>query len=173
MPGTQLLRVALAALILLAVVGGWRFWTYQSDEPLRKGIGALKEGDFGRSLDLIAPMARAGHREAQRTLGEMYALGLGVEADEIVAEVWFRRAECHCADPGQAEYDLGLDLLYKKPRDENHALKWIRRAAEAGHRRAQALLATPSIEGEGLASVAPAESRYWKQVISVTKVSAP
>src|SRR5689334_1159326 len=83
-----LLFSAVAVAIVLGVIGVsyYRFWVF-SDAYL-----ALKTGDYGQTMRLLRPWAAMGNSKAQYTLGESYALGLGVVKDDETAVYWFRRA---------------------------------------------------------------------------------
>lgn len=139
---------------------------YGEQEPLRAGVSLLKEGDHEGARKALLPFAERGNPVAQRLLGQIYAKGLGVPADDVRAEMWFRRAECGCKNPGNAEYYTGLDLLRRKtPPDQAGAVRWIIRAAEAGHPEAQALLADRErLSSEGLV-VDSATSAYWRGIL--------
>jgi TPR repeat protein len=54
--------------------------------------------------------AEQGYSSAQVKLGEMYAAGDGVPADESTALSWYRKA----ADQGDPDGEVGLGLLYAK-----------------------------------------------------------
>jgi uncharacterized protein len=153
---------------LIAV--GWigaRLWEYQEHAPLREGISALKAGDYSLALARVKPFAVAGDPLAQHTLGEMYAFGLGVPQDEVLAGMWFRRAECTCDNTGQFAYDAGLNYLegYAGKRDTDVALNWIQHAAAAGHPNAQRLLAERTELAKKGVVVRPAVAEYWQRVL--------
>lgn len=137
-------RFLLVTALVVSSIGylGLRLWKYQQLAPLRRGISALKAGDYQSALAAIRPFAEDGNTLAERTLGEMYAFGLGVAEDDVQARIWLRRAECKCKEPGQLEYDVALNYAqgYGGKQDKVAALKWLRFAAEAGHPRAQELL---------------------------------
>jgi TPR repeat protein len=150
--------------MLIAGWIGYRLWQYELLEPYREGVSAVKAGDYQLALTKLRPLVKAGNVDAQRMLGEMYAAGWGVPVDDIQASIWFRRAECRCDEPGQAELDTGLNLLDSKS-DKGAAVKWIQRAAEAGHPRAQMLLTDQRTLREKGLSVDPAVSDYWRQAL--------
>lgn len=154
----------LGAVILIAAAWvGYRLWVYHKLEPYREGISAVKAADYQLALTKLRPLAERGNADAQRMLGEMYAAGWGVSADDIQASTWFRRAECGCDAPGQAEYDTGLNFIQTGKKDNAAAVKWIQRAAEAGHPRAQMLLADKNKLAEKGLTVDPAVSEYWRR----------
>jgi hypothetical protein len=59
---------------------------------LGRGIDAFERGDDDTARVELAPLARAGDREAQYVFGFMHALGRGVPADLVRAHMWFNLA---------------------------------------------------------------------------------
>lgn len=146
---------------MAALWSTYRIVSYLEDEPFRDAIGFLKEGKYLRACEALLPLATEGHVQAQLVLGRLYAQGHGVQEDEAVAQMWFRRAECRCDSPGQAEFDVGLELLEETSPDRNSALQWILRAAEAGHPRAIDFLGNKSqLANAGIKLDEPYMS-YW------------
>lgn len=159
--------VVLLPVVFAAVWAGWALWQRVQEAELRAGISALKEGDYSTALTKIQPFALAGNQLAQTTLGDMYAYGLGVAADDVRARIWFRRAECQCPVSGRFEYGVGLDYLggHAVQQDEPKALEWIRHSAEAGYLPAQSLLADErALAAKGL-TVDPFTANYWRRVL--------
>ena len=140
---------------VLAVAGwlGYREWVFREGESLRAGVMAWKVGDNSTAWRKLLPLAKNGDREAQRTIAYMYALGSGIPADDVRAQIWSRRAECGRSMPGAIEYDVAFEYL--GDRDRSKALIWFRRAAEAGHPEAQRLLASPQRLSEKRLQVDP------------------
>jgi TPR repeat protein len=151
---------------MIAGWAGYGRWQYEQLEPLREGISALKAGNYELALERLGQFAEAGNALAQRQLGFMYALGLGVPADKVQAGIWFRRAECSCWTTGDAEYGVALDYLngQEVKRDNIMALYWVQRAAEAGNVESQRLLADPTKAAEKGLEVDPSLSEYWRKV---------
>ncbi len=160
-PLAQILTVT-----LLAGAGwlGHREWVFRAEEPLRDGTHAWEVGDNATAWKTLLPLAKRGDGRAQRTIAYMYALGSGVPADEVRAQMWSRRAECGCSTPGAIEYDIAFEYL--DDRDEAKALIWFRRAAEAGHPEAQRLLVSPERLSEKRLEVDPQLVRYWQGVFA-------
>jgi len=153
--------------LTVAMVAGliaWRLWEYRDLAPLRRAISDFKGGNYEVALVALRPYAARGNVLARRTLGEMYAFGLGVPEDAVQARVWLRRAECGCDSPGQFEYDVALNYLkgYGGKQDKVSAFMWLRYAAESGHTRAQELVGDAKrLEDMGF-SVDPGIVEYWK-----------
>lgn len=96
-----------------------------------------KMGDFDEAFVRYRQLAEAGNRQGMLNLGNMYASGLGTEADLKQAFSWYQRA----ADAGDAigmyevarAHDLGLGTAA----NPDEALRWYRRAAEQDNADAQ------------------------------------
>ena len=52
----------------------------------------MEEGKFVEAREALWPAARSGNADAEELIGVMYALGLGVEQDDIRAFDWYLRA---------------------------------------------------------------------------------
>ena len=52
----------------------------------------LEAGDFEAARDLLHLYARSGNADAEELIGVMYALGLGVERDDVRAFDWYLRS---------------------------------------------------------------------------------
>lgn len=93
------------------------------------------------AFDWFSKAAAQGNREGQFQLGNLYAFGLGVpksetDPDRKAAEWYFEAARRgHPA----AQYSLGILFLTGKGVEQSNpeAMKWMRRAAEAGHEDAK------------------------------------
>jgi len=97
------------------------------------GVAAFDGGDFTTAYNEWLPLAAGGDPFAQRNIGHLYRLGLGVPQDFAVAFNWYRRA----ADQGlvRAQANLANMLLRGQGVDQNpqDAATWFHRAASAGH----------------------------------------
>ncbi len=52
----------------------------------------MEEGKFEKAMQELLPAARSGNADAEELVGIMYAMGLGVERDDIRAFDWYLRA---------------------------------------------------------------------------------
>ena len=52
----------------------------------------MEEGQFTKAMQELLPAARSGNADAEELIGVMYAMGLGVERDDIRAFDWYLRA---------------------------------------------------------------------------------
>ena len=101
------------------------------------GYKAYKKGDYHAALDQLLPLAKQGDPKAQRIIGNMYADGLGIEADYAAAAKWYQLAADQGYAPAMA--DLGDLYYYGDGVDQDHAtaVKWYRRGAERGDPEAE------------------------------------
>ncbi|HSG03241.1 MAG TPA: tetratricopeptide repeat protein [Marinobacterium sp.] len=52
----------------------------------------MERGEYEQAFEVLYPMAQTGNAEAEELIGSMYALGTGVERDDIRAFEWYLRA---------------------------------------------------------------------------------
>ena len=52
----------------------------------------MEANQFEQAMEELIPAARSGNAEAEELIGVMYAMGLGVERDEIRAFDWYLRS---------------------------------------------------------------------------------
>ncbi|MDA0368598.1 MAG: hypothetical protein O3C65_00900 [Proteobacteria bacterium] len=120
-----------AAVILALLI------TNLSIEPARadfeSGVKAYDAGDFTTAYNDWLPIAAGGDAFAQRNIGHLYRLGLGVPQNFEVAFKWYQRA----AGKGlvRAQANLANMLLRGQgvDQDPKEAAEWFHRAATAGH----------------------------------------
>ncbi|NHZ95418.1 tetratricopeptide repeat protein [Massilia sp. CCM 8734] len=102
-----------------------------------EGANAYNARDYAHALKEVAPLARAGHVDAQHLLGLMYYMGRGVARDYKQAMLWHRKA----AEQGKADAQYVVGAMYYTgnavPLDHKAAIGWFRKAAEQGHAEAQ------------------------------------
>ena len=75
---------------------------------LTDGVRFYEAGDYDHAYAEWLPLARAGNAAAQRNIGQLYRLGLGVPQDRIVAANWLRLA----ARQGLARAQSNLATMY-------------------------------------------------------------
>lgn len=93
--------------------------------------------DYALARGIWTPLAEAGDREAQFSLGLLYDLGLGVEASPEAAFRWYLAAARGGRADGQLNVAVMLDAGVGVAADPKAALKWYQRAAAGGQARAQ------------------------------------
>jgi len=110
---------------------------------------AYAKGDYATAQSKWRSAADKGDLKAQVNLGRLYALGHGVDKDEVVAMSWFRKA----ADNGSAVAHHNLGVMYETGahRDIEAAAKHYRVAAEGGRTESQTALGKLYQDGRGVA----------------------
>ena len=75
----------------------------------------MEANQFEQAMEELIPAARSGNAEAEELIGVMYAMGLGVERDEIRAFDWYLRSAMK-GHPGAQSgvgwyYEVGTGML--------------------------------------------------------------
>lgn len=169
-----MLKVTAAVFLLATALAG-----SVAAGPYEDGTAAYGRRDYSAAMRLWRPLADEGDAAAQFMVGVMYKTGLGVPQDDATSVFWYRRA----AEQGlsEAQFQVGLhhfQLALQHCRQlgfdhyspgkacsqgESQAEKWLRKAADQGHAKAQYSLATLYRNGVGVAqSDAAAMSWYQK-----------
>lgn len=52
----------------------------------------MENNEFSAAYDMLYPYAQAGNADAEELIGVMYAMGLGVERDDVRAFEWYLRS---------------------------------------------------------------------------------
>ena len=74
----------------------------------------MEKGEFERAMKELLPAARSGNADAEELIGIMYAMGLGVERDDVRAFEWYLRSSMK-GHPGAQSgvgwyYEIGRGL---------------------------------------------------------------
>ena len=74
----------------------------------------MEANQFKQAMEELIPAARSGNAEAEELIGVMYAMGLGVERDEIRAFDWYLRSAMK-GHPGAQSgvgwyYEVGIGM---------------------------------------------------------------
>jgi TPR repeat protein len=150
-----------------------KIYVESTDDPQRlaKGVQLLRaaaDQDEAEALYLLATMTAAGRgvdqsltlafeqmkrgaemgfAEAQFSVANMYAQGLGTARDAEQSISWGQQAAHQ--DHAPAQYALALMLLQEDATARaSEAVRWLRAAAEAGHREASFFLAGATAHGD-------------------------
>lgn len=139
---TKLSRAVLGlCMVLGCAVAGTVF--AGPDEDYRKGVEAYQRDDLMGAMQRLRSAAREGHAPAQALLA--YVLDLAEENEE--AFDFYRKA----ADQGNADGMYGLGNMYANgdgiEQNDEQAVHWYTRAAEAGHDHAVVVLAEAYLKG--------------------------
>ena len=97
--------------VIIAILCMIPFTTFAEIENARDLMEASK---FEEAMQELLPAARSGNAEAEELIGIMYALGLGVERDDIRAFEWYLRSSLK-GHPGAQSgigwyYEIGRGL---------------------------------------------------------------
>ncbi len=76
---------------------------------IETGRDLMDAKDYAAAMQELLPAARSGNAEAEELIGVMYALGLGVEQDDIRAFEWYLRASLK----GHAGAQSGIGWYYE------------------------------------------------------------
>lgn len=105
-----------------------------------EGATAYNSQNYALAYQEIAPLAKAGHADAEHLLGLMYYMGRGVPQDYRKALLWHGKA----AQQGKADAQYVVGAMYYTGnaviQDHKQAVGWFRKAAEQGHAEAQQVL---------------------------------
>ena len=71
----------------------------------------MEEGKFKEAMEELLPAARSGNADAEELIGIMYAMGLGVERDDVRAFEWYLRSSMKGHLNLQSR---GYDMLHMK-----------------------------------------------------------
>jgi TPR repeat protein len=133
---------------------------------LEVGRAAIDSGDYGRAVELLLPLAKAGDPVAQNAIGVLYMNGWGVEQDPGQGVQWFRMS----ADQGEPGGFLNLACAYRKgtgvERSCRQARDLLLDCAGRGDSRCQTDL------GELLATGCPDLAPNQKEALKWTKAAA-
>ena len=141
------MRIALASALIFSTLLLQAAATGQEQEISAKE--AYAKGDYATALSKWWGAADKGDLKAQVNLGRLFALGHGVDKNEVVAISWFRKA----ADKGSAVAHHNLGVMYETGvhRDIEAAAKHYRVAAEGGRTESQTALGKLYQDGRGVA----------------------
>ena len=76
---------------------------------IETGRDLMDAKDYAAAMQELLPAARSGNAEAEELIGVMYALGLGVERDDVRAFEWYLRASMK----GHAGAQSGVGWYYE------------------------------------------------------------
>ncbi len=124
-------------------------------------LAALERKDYATALRLLE-IERFDVR-AQRTLGDMYARGLGVPHDFGEAVVWYRKAAEQ--DDAVAQNTVGEAYYFGEgvQQDYTVARMWFRMAADHGNARSQSSLGTIYEFGRGVPQDYAASLEWYRK----------
>ena len=105
----------------------------EAKSQFKQGVKAYEAGEYVAALKVWLPLAYDDDPAAQRNLGHLYRMGLGVAQDFTKAADWYTRA----AELGLTRAQANLGNMYLRgqgvEQDYEEALHWFERAAAQGH----------------------------------------
>ena len=131
--------IALAAWLLMAAPA--------VAQNVRAGVEAWQKGDYPAAVTIWAPLAAKGDADAAFNLGQAYRLGKGVPIDLARAQRYLEQA----ARKGHVDAATTLGVLLFQNGNRAGAMRWLKKAAEAGEERAMLLYGTALFNGDGVA----------------------
>lgn len=119
----------------------YRLYEYEKMGPYRKGVSALKEGNFIEALNKLEPFAKDGDLLARLLVAEIYAAGLGVEANNDIAKQWLSCDGVKSCIDGEPEYGFAHNFINAPHFDKEKAIYWMRISSDKGYNKADEWLA--------------------------------
>ena len=126
--------VTVAAAFLLTV-GVWQAnaQSVKNQPQFDEAVNAYEVGDYILAFKTWLLLAYEDDPAAQRNLGHLYRMGLGVKQDFAKAADWYRKA----AELGLARAQANLANMYLRgqgvEKDAAAAARWFNEAAQQGH----------------------------------------
>ena len=104
-----------------------------ANSRLEKARDLMEANQFKEAREALLPLARSGNADAEELIGVMYALGLGVERDDVRAFEWYLRSSMK-GHPGAQSgigwyYEVGRGLTAP---DKVRAYLWYTLSAIGG-----------------------------------------
>ena len=100
-----------------------------ASELLAQALTAFEKGDYAKTQAILLPLSSSKNVDALSWLGFMHELGLGVDLDEILSELYLRQATVR-GDVAAARYMAWKLSDSDKPIEENAAAARYRALAE-------------------------------------------
>lgn len=82
-------KVGWGCLVVCLYCGMYSAW---SQADIEKARDLMEANRFEEALQELLPFARSGNADAEELIGVMYAMGLGVERDDVRAFDWYLRS---------------------------------------------------------------------------------
>ena len=116
-------------------------WGRSSELPPREKseehwVELLRTGDFVAAVPALHKAIRGEDAHAMRALGELLALGKGIEKAPESAASWFRQAAVRGDVIGQSSFGICLATGFGIAQDETEPAYWLYRAGKAGNQKA-------------------------------------
>ena len=104
-----------------------------ANSALEKARDLMESSKFEAARNALLPLARSGNADAEELIGVMYAMGLGVQKDDVRAFEWYMRASLK----GHPGAQSGIGWYYEVGRglpapDQVRAYLWYTLSAIGG-----------------------------------------
>lgn len=161
----------------LVLFSGFLSWALAATaDPLVDAIQATDSGDHRKAVQLLTPLANAGHPLAQNRLGLLYYHGRGVTEDERQAVAWWKKS----AGQGNADamfqlanaFLLGSQAAKLVADPDREAATWFFKAASTGHVEAQYMLGHLFLAGKGVMENRREAANWFRKAASQNHVEA-
>jgi TPR repeat protein len=135
-----------------------------SAQSFEDGLAAARQGDPATAIAVWAPLAEAGHPQAQYWLAESFWGGWWGGTEDLERRAfWHRRA----ADQGHVPSFVKLGDMYALghhvAQDSREAAAWYARAAEAGDADGRYALGSAYLHGQGVPVDPRRAFSLWRQ----------
>lgn len=121
--------------------------TLFAQDPFEHGLALARGGEHAAALEILLPLAEDGHALAQYAVAEMYSLGIGVPADQVIAFKWMEMAAAQDLVEAQLAVAEGYLRGIGVAQDVTEGLRWMRIVADKGIPRAQFMIGLSYEEG--------------------------
>lgn len=116
------------AVLVLVYVAWGSFFYFKTMIEINEASKEFHAKNYAVAYQKILPYAMDGHSESRFQVGVMFALGLGVPKDKMLATSWFECSRISGCVKGQNEYRLAVGCLSgewgERPKDE--CLLWMK-----------------------------------------------
>ena len=135
------LRCAASTRLLLAILALWALASCDRFDGTmsgyREGYAAFKIGDHDRAFEMWLSAAEQGNARAQKSLGDMYAYGLGTEPSDTSALAWYRKSAEQEFAPGLYALATLLEAGRGGQAEPAELVELYQQAARLGHGEAE------------------------------------
>ena len=142
------MKKSIGLLSIVLIVGFAAFILYrlhlvEEMKPVKEGVAAFKNENYQKALEKLEPAAKSGNLVARSFVAQIYALGLGVEADNEAAAKWLSCDGIKFCVDGELEYSFAhvFTNQYDSYHDMSKAIFWMQISSSKGYEKADEWLA--------------------------------
>ena len=107
-------KIGLLSLVLIIGFAAfilYRLHLVEEIRPVKEGVAALKNENYAEALEKFKPAAERGDLLARSFMAQIYALGLGVKADNEAAAKWLSCDGIESCVNGHPEYSFAYVFI--------------------------------------------------------------